>query len=57
MWWFLANLDFWQWLWAVVLGLLVVLGWLWVVVACTIDQFVVFFFFFFLVVGCIILLY
>ena len=32
MWWFLANLDFWQWLWVVVLGLLVVVGWLWAVV-------------------------
>ena len=32
MWWFLANLDFWQWLWVVVHGLLVVVGWLWVVV-------------------------
>ena len=32
MWWFLANLDFWQWLWVIVLGLLVVVGWLWVVV-------------------------
>ena len=32
MWWFLANLDFWQWLWVVVVGLLVVVGWLWVVV-------------------------
>ena len=31
MWWFLANLDFWQWLWVVVHGLLVVVGWLWVV--------------------------
>ena len=28
MWWFLANLDFWQWLWVVVHGLLVVVGWL-----------------------------
>ena len=28
MWWFLANLDFWPWLWVVVLGLLVVVGWL-----------------------------
>ena len=28
VWWFLANLDFWQWLWVVVLGLLVVGGWL-----------------------------
>ena len=32
MWWFLANLDFWQWLWVVVLCLLVVVGWLWAVV-------------------------
>ena len=32
MWWFLVNLDFWQWLWVVVLGLLVVVGWLWAVV-------------------------
>ena len=31
MWWFLANLDFWQWLWVVALGLLVVVGWLWAV--------------------------
>ena len=28
----MANLDFWQWLWVVVLGLLVVGEWLWVVV-------------------------
>ena len=28
MWWFLAKLDFWQWLWVVVHGLLVVVGWL-----------------------------
>ena len=28
MWWFLVNLDFWQWSWMVVLGLLVVVGWL-----------------------------
>ena len=28
----MANLDFWQWLWVVVLGLLVVVGWLWAVV-------------------------
>ena len=27
----MANLDFWQWLWVVVLGLLVVVGWLWAV--------------------------
>ena len=32
MWWFLVNLDFWQWSWMVVLGLLVVVGWLRVVV-------------------------
>ena len=38
MWWFLANLDFWQWLWEVVLGLLVVVGWL----AVAVDRFVVF---------------
>ena len=31
-WWFLANFDFWQSLWVVVLGLLVFVGWLWVVV-------------------------
>ena len=56
MWWFLANLDFWQWLWVVVHGLLVVVGWLflvgnggcWVVVggcswlAVLVDRFVVF---------------
>ena len=44
MWCFLADLDFWQWLRVVVLGLLVVVGWLWVVVDCAIDRFVVFFF-------------
>ena len=32
MWWFLVNLDFWQWSRMVVLGLLVVVGWLWAVV-------------------------
>ena len=52
MWWFLTDLDFWQWLWVVVLGLLVVVRWLWVVVDCAIDWFVVLF----LVVDCIILL-
>ena len=31
VWWFFANLDFWQWLWVVVLGLLVVVGWLFLV--------------------------
>ena len=49
MWWFLANLDFWQWLF------LSGCSWLALVVDCAIDLFVVIFFFF-LVVGCIILL-
>ena len=43
MWWFLTNLDFWQWLWVVVLGLLTIVGWLFwlaVVVDCAIDRFV-----------------
>ena len=31
MWLFLANLDFWQWLWVVVFGLLAVFGWLFLV--------------------------
>ena len=56
MWWFLANLDFWQWLWVVVLGLLVVVGWLFLVGSgcglCNINLWC----FFFLVVRCIILL-
>ena len=30
-WWFLTDLDFWQWLWVVELDLLVVVGWLFLV--------------------------
>ena len=30
-WWFLNDLDFWQWLWVVVLDLLVVVGWFFLV--------------------------
>ena len=56
MWWFLANLDFWQWLWVVVLDLLVIVGWLFLIGSgcglCNIGLW----YFFFLVVRCIILL-
>ena len=47
MWWFLANLDFWQWLWVVVLGLLVIVGWLFLIGSgcglCNIDLWYFFF--------------
>ena len=48
MWWFLANLDFWQWLWVVVLGLLVVVGWLFLVGSgCGLCNIGLWYFFFF----------